>query len=74
MDYSTCIECFPRPEAYLNWAVQTQFNEANNNDFFGNWKVSQINVKWYNWQIEHLQHNSYLIGKRKTKDSYNRIR
>jgi len=45
---------------------QAQFREVNNNDFFGNWKASHNNVEWYNWEIEHLEHNSYLIGTRKT--------
>jgi len=44
---------------------QAQFREVNNIDFFSNWKTTQKNVEWFNWEIEHLKHNSYLIGRRK---------
>lgn len=44
---------------------QDQFEEVNNIDFFRNWISTQDNVEWHNWRIEHLEHNSYLIGKRK---------
>jgi hypothetical protein len=47
-------------------AYQDQFGEVNNIGFFRNWINTQNDVKWYNWQIEHLEHNSYLIGKRET--------
>lgn len=45
-------------------SYQDRFEEVNNVEFFRNWIARQDNVKWYNWQIGHLEHNSYLIGKR----------
>lgn len=45
-------------------SYQDQFEEVNNIEFFRNWVTTQNDVKWYNWQIQHLEHNKYLIGKR----------
>ena len=43
---------------------QERFGEVNNKDFFNNWMNNQNNIKWYNWEIEHLPNNFYLMGKR----------
>lgn len=45
---------------------QNQFKEINNADFFTNWKTNQRDVEWYEWEINHLPTNKYLIGKRNT--------
>jgi len=44
---------------------QHQFREVNNVVFFGNWKSSQGAIEWYEWEIEHIPENRYLVGKRK---------
>jgi len=45
-------------------AYQYRFGEVNNKDFFNNWMNAWNNIKWYNWEIEHLPNNFYLMGKR----------
>lgn len=45
-------------------AYQEKFGEVNNIEFFSDWKTVQGDVEWYNWEIEHLKHNAYLVGKR----------
>lgn len=44
-------------------AYQHQFGEVNNIDYFTNFRNSKNNIKWQNWQIDHLPKNSYLVGK-----------
>ncbi len=46
-------------------AYQDKFEGVNNKDFFNNWmNTKNNNIKWYNWEIEHLPNNFYLVGKR----------
>lgn len=44
---------------------QHQFCEVNNVVFFENWKAHQKDIKWYEWEIEHIPESKYLLGKRK---------
>ena len=44
---------------------QHQFQGVNNVVFFENWKSSQRAIEWYEWEIEHIPENRYLVGKRK---------
>jgi hypothetical protein len=46
-------------------AYQHQFHEVNNVVFFENWKALHKDIDWYEWEIEHMPENSYLLGKRK---------
>lgn len=46
-------------------AYQDRFEEVNNVDFFENWEDIQNDIEWHSWQIGHLPHNNYLVGKRK---------
>lgn len=46
-------------------AYQHQFCEVNNVVFFENWKAHQKDIKWYEWEIEHIPESKYLLGKRK---------
>ncbi len=44
---------------------QHQFREINNIVFFENWKALRKDIEWYEWEIEHMPENRYLLGKRK---------
>jgi len=45
---------------------QNQFCEVNNVDFFEDWKALHKDIDWYEWEIEHMRGNRYLLGKRKS--------
>ena len=44
-------------------AYQDRFREANNVDFFSNWKDNNRVVTWHSWRIEHIPGNNYLVGR-----------
>lgn len=47
-------------------AYLAQFKEVNNIDFFRNWRTSQEDIEWHDWQIKHMSNNNrYIVGKRK---------
>jgi hypothetical protein len=46
-------------------AYQKKFNEADNINYFTNFKDSISTSKWDNFEIEHLPNNYYLFGIRK---------
>lgn len=50
-------------------AYQEKFGGVNNKDFFDNWMNTQKNIKWYNWEIEHIPNSYYLMGKRTSERS-----
>lgn len=43
-------------------AYQDHFQEVNNLEFFRDWKAAQQNIEWYEWSIEHMPGNRYLVG------------
>ncbi len=46
-------------------AYQKNFNEADNINYFNNFKLSIPNRLWNNFEIEHLPNNYYLFGRNK---------
>lgn len=42
---------------------QDQFREINNVEFFEKWKANREDIDWYEWEIEHMPGNRYLVGK-----------
>jgi len=46
-------------------SYQQRFEEIDNMIFFGQWRASREDFEWYQWHMEHLPGNWYLIGKRK---------
>ncbi|MHC4741426.1 MAG: hypothetical protein ACYS8Z_05915 [Planctomycetota bacterium] len=45
-------------------SYQHKFKEIDNLAFFMDWKLTQQEIQWYDWEIEHIPQNSYLIGVR----------
>jgi len=48
-------------------AYQEQFGEVNNSDYFRDLLSNRQDVRWKNWEIEHLPGNNYLMGAGKSK-------
>lgn len=46
-------------------AYQHRFKEVDNITFFRNWAANQKDIECYDWEIEHIPKNRYLMGKRK---------
>jgi hypothetical protein len=45
-------------------AYQHQFKEVDNVAFFKDWKTTQEDINWYEWEIEHIKRSWYLVGQR----------
>lgn len=58
---------FPIVSAFNEFliAYQHQFQGVDNIAFFEEWKASQRDIEWYEWEIEHMTGNRYLVGSRK---------
>jgi len=51
-------------------AYQDTFREINNMEFFKNWQSNQKDIGWFNWSIQHLPGNYYLVGKKYKTQEY----
>jgi hypothetical protein len=43
-------------------AYQSEFGEIDNIEYFKSIQRAYSHIKWYNWEIEHIRRNYYLIG------------
>jgi hypothetical protein len=46
-------------------AYQERFHETDNTEFFKKWIAFQNSIEWYDWAIEHMPGNRYLMGRKK---------
>ena len=57
---------YPLASKFKSWliAYQYRFGEVDNVNFFNSWKSRNTGYKWFNWPIEHIPSNHYLIGRK----------